>query len=457
MKIPMGHAGSLLTHYRRQGGPTAYETRTGRKYCGKVAAFGERVLARVKRANGSDKFEPGLWLGKTDRADFHMVATASVLKWARTIRRLPTPFDPEAVTYVKFWPWNSGFGQLGAKASSLVGKFPTAPLPPALAPAIGAEEKKLAKEEKAKKKEDEARARGDEARGEKRQAGADEESSKGGDDPDMSDYTPTQPDEEKDEGGLVITDDTLLQDLLDSSEVEKAPASPRRSPMDSPKRSGGEGDVEDEMPKKTVKSAPGKVLKTKASSEKDEPEPASIRMVVAGELLYDGDEGLEFPDQPPELPEAELAEIEDEATKEEIQRLIGMTVLLPPAKHDDLEDIPLLTTKLVMGWRWRENKWKRRARLVARDFAWCDPNRTDVFAPAGGHSLLRLVPAICQVKGRKMIAMDVKDAYLMCAQPRKVKVSLDKALAERLGLQQEWILGRILPGQREGAVEKEPE
>ena len=42
--------------------------------------------------------------------------------------------------------------------------------------------------------------------------------------------------------------------------------------------------------------------------------------------------------------------------------------------------------------------------------------------------------------------MDVKDAYLMCAQPRKVKVSLDKALADRLGLQQEWILGRILPG-----------
>ena len=41
----------------------------------------------------------------------------------------------------------------------------------------------------------------------------------------------------------------------------------------------------------------------------------------------------------------------------------------------------------------------------------------------------------------------------MCAQPKKVKVSLDKALAERLGLQQEWILGRILPGQREGAAQ----
>ena len=75
------HAGWLSTHYRRQGGgPTAYEARTGRKYCGKVAVFGERVLARVKRANGSDKFESGLWLGKTDRADFHMVARLEVDK-----------------------------------------------------------------------------------------------------------------------------------------------------------------------------------------------------------------------------------------------------------------------------------------------------------------------------------------------------------------------------------------
>ena len=78
-----------------------------------------------------------------------------------------------------------------------------------------------------------------------------------------------QPDEDKDEGGLLITDDTLLQDLLDSleeptaeSEVDKAPVCPRRSPMDSPKRSGGEGDVKDEMPKKVARSAPKKMLKT---------------------------------------------------------------------------------------------------------------------------------------------------------------------------------------------------
>ena len=78
---------------------------------------------------------------------------------------------------MKFWPWNIGFGQIGAKASSPAGKFPTVPLPPALAPEIRAEEKKMAREEKLKKKEDEARLRGDEAGGDKRKAGAVEESS----------------------------------------------------------------------------------------------------------------------------------------------------------------------------------------------------------------------------------------------------------------------------------------
>ena len=67
--------------------------------------------------------------------------------------------------------------------------------------------------------------------------------------------------------------------------------------------------------------------------------------------------------------------------------------------------------------------------------------------------MLRLAPAICQVKGWKMSAMDVKDAYLMCSQPKKVKVALDKALADRLNLPQEWLLGRILPRQREGAAQ----
>ena len=70
-----------------------------------------------------------------------------------------------------------------------------------------------------------------------------------------------------------------------------------------------------------ARTAPKKMLKTKTSLEKYESEPvlaSTIRLVVVGELLYDGDESLELLEQPSELAEVELAEIEDEATKEEL-------------------------------------------------------------------------------------------------------------------------------------------
>lgn len=105
---------------------------------------------------------------------------------------------------------------------------------------------------------------------------------------------------------------------------------------------------------------------------------------LGGELLEDGDESVELPDQPPGLSPEELAGGEDEATVEELQRMIEMGVLRKPeVEGENMEEIPLLATKLVMDWRWCDQRWKRRARLVARDSAWCDPNRTDVFTPAG--------------------------------------------------------------------------
>ena len=72
---------------------------------------------------------------------------------------------------------------------------------------------------------------------------------------------------------------------------------------------------------------------------------------------------------------------------------------------------------------------------MARDYAWIDPNRTDVFAPAGGQSLIRIIPALAQLNGWSLKVLDVKDAYLMCPQPREVKVTLDQHLADRLGVE----------------------
>ena len=174
--------------------------------------------------------------------------------------------------------------------------------------------------------------------------------------------------------------------------------------------------------------------------------------MVSGEVLEDGDMDLQFPDPPPDLSPDELFEVEAQSIKKELTRLVEMGVL-QSADGVDLTDVEKLSTRFVMDWRWREDQWQRRARLVARDYAWINPNRTDTFAPAGGQSLLRVVPAIAQLNGWNIATLDVKDAYLMCPQKKKVKVSVDKAVADSLQIPQDWILGRVLPGQREGASE----
>ena len=201
----MRHAGWLLSHYRRQSGsPTAYEMVSGRKYIGKLAMFGERVLARLPTANGENRFKTGVWVGKTDRADFHIVFTEGGLRWTHTIRRLPVPFEAEALTLVKAWPWSVSFGQIGAKQSALMTKVPGLALPPDMAPAIRAEEA-----------QERRRAAGVQAGGEQeQQAGQDRHQRQAGlQDEAASDPSSTSSSSSSADKGP-MDDDTLLADLL---------------------------------------------------------------------------------------------------------------------------------------------------------------------------------------------------------------------------------------------------
>ena len=140
-----------------------------------------------------------------------------------------------------------------------------------------------------------------------------------------------------------------------------------------------------------------------------------------------------FPRRPPELDYDQLFEVDSKAADTELLRLIELGVL-KSTKDVNLEDYTVLQTKLVYDWRWRNDQWTRRARLVAKDFNWMDPNRSDCFAPAGGQSLLRLIPAIAQLRTWKLVTLDVKDAYLMCDQPRKVKITLEKGTSTKAQL-----------------------
>ena len=74
-------------------------------------------------------FDQQFWLGKTDRADFHIVATSDGLRWTRTIRRIPVGFDAAILNNVRNWPWNVSYGQIGTKSTPLMTKNEDVALP----------------------------------------------------------------------------------------------------------------------------------------------------------------------------------------------------------------------------------------------------------------------------------------------------------------------------------------
>eukprot|EP00435_Cladocopium_sp_Y103_P053271 s1775_g17.t1 len=65
--------------------------------------------------------------------------------------------------------------------------------------------------------------------------------------------------------------------------------------------------------------------------------------------------------KPPEIDADELAALDEAAGYEEINRLLDMQVLQEPIE-EDLELGAVLSTRSVMDWRWRNQKWQRRCR-----------------------------------------------------------------------------------------------
>ena len=70
-------------------------------------------------------------------------------------------------------------------------------------------------------------------------------------------------------------------------------------------------------------------------------------MVIAGELLEDGDLDLTFPDRPPDFDPDTLFEIETKAVETEITRLVEMGFLQYPGDQD-LSGVETLSTKFVL-------------------------------------------------------------------------------------------------------------
>ncbi|CAE7941469.1 unnamed protein product, partial [Symbiodinium necroappetens] len=144
-------------------------------------------------------------------------------------------------------------------------------------------------------------------------------------------------------------------------------------------------------------------------------------------MAREGTEDDSCEDRPPEVTPDELAAIDFESDKVEVERLVSMGVLRKPHKGEDLSGHSKLTTKMVRDWR-RRPHWIRRSRLVGREYKTWEPWRAELFAPSSSLGVVHSVMAWALTMGLEICTIDVKDAYLNCQQKQPVIVEVDSRL-----------------------------
>ena len=148
----------------------------------------------------------------------------------------------------------------------------------------------------------------------------------------------------------------------------------------------------------------------------------------------------------PSLSADEMMRLDPLADQLELQRLQKLHMLQSP------ESVPsnfkVLNTRIVRTWREKHDDkgnpiWLRRSRVVAREFAWLEPERESLFSPASGSIISRILPTIWKC----VASLDVRDAFLTVKQECPTLVHTTDAG----GNVRSFALGRVLPGQRDGS------
>ena len=131
---------------------------------------------------------------------------------------------------------------------------------------------------------------------------------------------------------------------------------------------------------------------------------------------------------PPKLEEHELEAVDRQSRKTEIERLMEMKVLKPISEDQATSgNYKHLSTKIVYDWRHRDGQWKRRGRLVAREFRWLtDYDLAALFSPTGVASTVKLLSALfVSTDSYSLGSIDIGDAYLQVEQDEPTIVEVD--------------------------------
>ena len=464
------HASWQHNRFSVSQGETPYERCTGKVYSGKLCMFGETVMGYLKpSAKGLPSGHRGVWLGKTFLNDAHVVSCRAGIFVTKSVRRIPSPWVLDELKGVEITPWDCSFATLGAKL--FVPKrvlpppvLPAVALPPAevvpasalSSPFVGDEEAQLVEQYALNN------------------PGTPEVEHTVN--PSLGLGTGLSTPIESLSSPVTANDQSLTATSpLNHPEMHQTVSSPRRSVDVS---SHVRESQDDEPPTKQARIAC--VIAGKDYEHEDERTLVSLMdhevdaleayEYEIADVVRDEDEGrdsteqvdvdallqqLMFPhtdDKEPELDERLLADLDEIAKQVEIARLKALGVLLPP-EHVGSVNPKHLSTRFVITWRDKvingRHVWLRRARYVAREYAWLSPERQDLFSPASSSITSRLLPAIFLHWRRQhrdqtfvMSAIDITDAFLTVDQREPTLVSCGEVV---------FSLGKVLPGQRDGS------
>ncbi|CAE7529713.1 unnamed protein product [Symbiodinium sp. CCMP2592] len=384
------HACWLLNRFRVLQNETAFERVRSSSYEGRICLFGERVMGFLQTAKASAQWIKGVWLGKTCRNDVHIIGTAAGIFVTRSVRRFANPWDLDLAVSVDKCVWEHGLASLGSQL--VLAKRVAPPAPPAPIPVpVPAEV-----------------------------AGGPVIASGEGDGKEVAHEGAASPED------VAKTPDPAV------AAAPVAPVMLRCQPM-----------IRSCQLRKMV--------------------PASTAMRMSLELCFESElvEGFEEDDlQSDEWEEPEQVDLSEYEQRLMFPRSGDDPPSLPQDKLDEIDlgrstgEVKRLTTRMVKDWREKVHQgkpiWLRRARYVAREFAWlCE--RSDTFAPASSCLLNRHLPilyATSTAPDECLVAIDVSDAFLTVDQTVPTEVVYRPTGG---GPEVRFALGKLLPGQRDGS------
>ncbi|OLP77140.1 hypothetical protein AK812_SmicGene42834 [Symbiodinium microadriaticum] len=153
-------------------------------------------------------------------------------------------------------------------------------------------------------------------------------------------------------------------------------------------------------------------------------------------------------ESPPEVSPEELDSMDQEAAVEELNRLSKIGVIEEFAESGASGSEKRMDLREVYDWRYRDGKWRRRCRIVAREYRAGATSTAETFSPTASNAAARLVLILHLLNPTWVIlVLDIKDAYLQVPQQEEVLVTISDWMkkAYNIGEGIVWRLKRCLP------------